>query len=105
MAMPKNVGIIMNYACQSASEMMILDAQQSKKVTLFGEHTMGAVDFLDFYPIAAPSGKYRLFMPITKRAAFDKNVQLDGKGIAPDIEIKDSTANWVDYVRNYYEKR
>jgi hypothetical protein len=54
---PKHVSIITDFGCQSAAEIFLLDAKQSKKVTLFGEHTMGAIDYLDFYPMKVDEKK------------------------------------------------
>lgn len=93
---PRNVAVIIDYACQSATEMFLLNAKQSKKVTLWGEHTRGAVDYLDFYPLKSP-GNYILFIPLTKRR-IEKTGELDGLGIKPDIEISDSEPNWIKYV-------
>jgi hypothetical protein len=100
----RNVGIIINYANQSAAEMMLLDCMQSSKVTLFGEHTMGAVDYLDYYPIDLPSKKYQLKIAATKRIIPPGGSNLDYKGIYPDVPISDEEKNWVDFVKAYYEK-
>jgi hypothetical protein len=104
MPYPQHVGIIINYANQSAAEMMLLDCMQSSKVTLFGEHTMGAVDYLDYYPIDLPSKKYQLKIASTKRIIPPGESNLDYKGIYPDIQISDAEKNWVDFVKAYYEK-
>jgi hypothetical protein len=104
MTYPQNVGIIINYANQSAAEMMLLDCMQSSKVTLFGEHTMGAVDYLDYYPINLPSKKYQLKIAATKRIIPIEGSKLDYKGIYPNVKIQDSEKNWVDFVKTYYEK-
>lgn len=104
MPYPQNVGIIINYANQSAAEIMLLDCKQSSKVTLFGEHTMGAIDYLDYYPLNFPSKKYQLKVATTKRIIPLRGAKLDYKGIYPDVEIKDSVENWVNFVKAYYEK-
>lgn len=101
---PKHVAFIINYGCQSAAEIILLNARQSKKVMFFGEHTMGAVDYLDYYPIELPSQKYQLYMPTTKRVISPEGKKLDGIGIYPDITISDGEKDWVDFVKRYYEK-
>lgn len=101
---PRHVAFIINYGCQSATEMMLLDAQQSNKVTFFGERTMGAVDYMDFYPLSLPSGKYQLLMPISRREIPKGGEKLDKKGIRPDVFISDSEKDWVEFVKQYYEK-
>ncbi|RYE50207.1 MAG: hypothetical protein EOP48_20175 [Sphingobacteriales bacterium] len=62
---PKRVSILVNYGCQSAAEIFLLESLQSKKVTLFGEHTAGAIDFLNFYPQNTPSGQYKIYIATT----------------------------------------
>lgn len=104
MRKPQQVGIIINYACQSAAEMMLLECRQSKKVTLFGEHTMGAIDQLNYFPIPLPSGKYRLMMATGKRKIPPGGAPIDGRGIYPDVPISDAEPDWIQFVKTYYEK-
>ncbi len=100
---PENVGIVINYGCQSAAEIFLLEAMQSKKVRLFGEHTMGAIDYLDFYPLTSPSGRYKLYIATTRRKISEGGRRLDSTGIQPDTFIDDSNSNWVEVVKRYYE--
>lgn len=102
---PEKIGIIINFGCQSAAEMFLLNALQSSKVTLFGEHTMGAVDYYDFYPVNLPSGKYKLYIATAKRKIPAGGTKLDGKGIQPHVKINDSEPDWVDFVKRYYDQR
>lgn len=100
---PENVAIICNYACFSAAEMMILDFKQSKKVKVFGEHTLGAVDYLDNFAVELPSQKYTLDIASSKREIPKGQSKIDGKGIMPDISIAESVEDWVSYVVRYYK--
>jgi hypothetical protein len=102
---PKNVAILANYACMSAAEMMIMDFKQSKKVTLFGEHTLGGVDYLDNFFIDLPSKKYFFSIASLKRIIPDGGIKLDYIGIYPDVPISDSETDWVKFVQNYYKKK
>lgn len=104
MTMPQQVAILVNYACQSAAEMMLLECKQSKKVTLFGEHTMGAVDQLSYFPIELPSKKYKLLMATGKRIIPPGGAPIDGVGIYPDVPISDHITDWLEFVKTYYEK-
>ncbi|WP_118976572.1 S41 family peptidase [Taibaiella koreensis] len=101
---PKKISIIVNFGCQSACEIFLLDAKHSSRVRLFGEHTMGAIDYLNFYPQNTPSGKYKLYIATTRRNIPPGESRLDGKGIEPDVQISDSETDWVDFVKRYYEK-
>ncbi len=102
---PKNVAVIMNYACQSAAEMMVLNFKQSTKVTAFGENTKGAVDNLEFFPILLPDKTYMLYMPSAMRIIPKGEKHLEGSGIRPDIPISENVSDWVDFVKKYYENR
>jgi hypothetical protein len=104
MPMPKNVAIITDYACQSASEMMVLEFKQSKKVTVFGENTFGAVDFLDAYTTELPSKKYIMLIATVKRKIPKGQNPTGGIGIKPDIIISDTISNWVEFVKSYYKQ-
>lgn len=78
--------------------------KQSKKVTTFGEHTMGAVDYLDLYLVQSPTKKYKMYIPTTRRIIPPGQSKLDGVGITPNIKISDTVPDWIEYVKDYYEK-
>jgi hypothetical protein len=101
---PSNVGIIINYAGQSATELMLFMAKQSKKVKLFGEHTMGAADYLDYSPTYLPSKKYKLYIATSKRVITNDGPKIDGTGIYPNIPIPDEVQDWQKFVTEYYER-
>lgn len=101
-ALPKNVGIIINYAVESAGEMMVLDFKHSSKVTIFGENTMGAVDYLNTFNTLLPSGKYSLTVATAKRYIPPGETAVDNIGIKPDVPIADSVSDWVNYVKDYF---
>jgi hypothetical protein len=102
---PRNVGIIINYAGQSATELMLFMAKQSHKVKLFGEHTMGAADYLDYSPTYLPSKRYKLYIATSKRVITENSPKIDGVGIYPDIPISDGINDWQKFVIRYYEER
>jgi hypothetical protein len=99
---PLNVAIITNYACASAAEMMLLDFKQSSKVKIFGEHTAGAVDYLNIFPMESPSKKYVLYIASAKRYIPVGQAKLDATGISPDVDLSKSNKDWVKSVRDYY---
>ena len=76
--------------------------KQSKKVTVFGERTMGAIDYLHFYELNTPSKKYSLYAASTKRVIHPGGKKYDGVGIYPDVTIPDSVADWQQFVVDYY---
>lgn len=91
---PQKVGLIIDYGVQSAGEIMTLNISKSSKVTTFGETTMGAIDYLDFYPTETPSKKYKLYLPTTQRV-FEDGEEIDGRGISPQIQLDDSMSDWI----------
>lgn len=99
---PQNIAIIMNYACVSAAEMMLLDFKQSSKVITFGEHTNGTVDYLNNFSMDLPSKKYLLVIASVKREIPAGQAPLDNKGIYPDVPIPDREIDWVAFVRRYF---
>lgn len=102
--MVKNVGIITNYGCRSAAELMILDLRQSSKVKVFGEHTAGAVDYLNILSFKLPITNFTLWVGTSKRKLTENQPAYDKTGIKPDIEISGDVSDWVDFVKKYYEK-
>jgi hypothetical protein len=102
---PKNIAVIINNNCLSAAELMLLNFKQSQKVTLFGERTGGAVDYLNAMSFRLPYGGYHLSVASVKRALTDKEPSYDGKGIPPDVEIDDNVADWIAFVKKYYDER
>ncbi|PSK91031.1 peptidase S41-like protein [Taibaiella chishuiensis] len=103
MPMPKNVAIITNFAVQSAAELMVLDFKQSKKVKVFGENTLGAVDYLNAISFTLPSGQYMMTLPTFKREIPKGKKTIDSIGITPDVTIPTLQENWVEFVKKYYE--
>jgi hypothetical protein len=100
----KNVAIITNYACLSASEMMVLYFKQSKKVKVFGETTGGALDYLNNKTFYSPQSNYLMSVATVKMEISEENPSYDNIGIKPNIEIRDDEPDWVDFVKKYYEK-
>jgi hypothetical protein len=101
---PKNVAIIINNNCLSAAELMLLNFRQSKKVKFFGEHTGGAVDYLNVMSFRLPHSKYSLSAASVKRLLKPHEPSYDATGIPPDIEISDDVTDWVAFVKDYYHE-
>jgi hypothetical protein len=101
---PRNIAIIFNNNCMSAAELMLLNFRQSKKVKFFGEHSGGAVDYLNAMSFTLPHHKYSLSVASVRRAFTDKEPMYDGTGIPPDVEIGDTETDWVAFVKKYYNE-
>ncbi len=108
---PKKVGIIIDEENGSTAEQFLLDAKNSKKVILFGNHnTAGVLDYSNAVCEKFPSTNFELTFPMTRSQRLPE-FPIDNIGIAPDIRIPfpsteqlyDKLDDWVYYVKNYLE--
>ncbi|NII85546.1 MULTISPECIES: S41 family peptidase [unclassified Pedobacter] len=97
---PSRISILINEHTASSGEFFILRAEQSKKVTLFGQNTAGCVDYADVIITHPPCDFFTLTYPVTKSLHAIKR-PLDNIGIAPNVRIPDSEKDWVSFVKNY----
>jgi len=104
---PRNVAILMDGAVVSAGEAFVLAAKENEKVTLFGEHTGGCIDYQNVtitrlavcpalglnlgYPTLAASGR----LPVGG---------INSKGIAPMVSIGRSVKDPIRFIINYYDR-
>ena len=101
---PEKVALLIDEGCASATEFLILDAKQSKKVTLFGKRSAGIVDYSNLVSSRAMScSRFLLWCP-TARSARLPQYPIDNIGITPDVEISDQV-NWINFVQQYLTKQ
>lgn len=99
---PKKIGIIINEGTTSTAELFLLWAKQSQKVTVFGTHTRGALDYTEIGTtrgLPCPYLGYTCPMGMTEHKVYPF---IDNKGIKPDIEISENVPDWTKYVIQYY---
>lgn len=102
-AQPEKVGFLMDEGCASATELLILDAKQSKKVTLFGKRSAGVVDYLNLVaPRPLSCSRFLLWIPTARLASVPQH-PIDNTGILPDVEIPFHENNWINYAQQYLE--
>lgn len=97
---PQRISILINGESASAAEIMILNYRQSKKVTLFGQNSSGAIDYVDVLRLKVPCSYFSILYPAVRYNSVDTH-PLNNSGIAPDVIIPDSVQDWVEYVRTY----
>lgn len=97
---PQKVSLIINQNVGSSTEMFVLKARQSKKVKLFGTHTAGVVDYSDVVPYSMPCTLFAFGIPSSRTLRMPA-VVIDNIGIAPNVEIPESTTDWVQYVTEH----
>ena len=84
---PSRVGILIDRVCGSTTEQFLLEARQSKKVTLFGENSGGVLDYANVRIFPLPSGQRILGIPTTRSRRLPKD-PVDNVGIIPDVRIE-----------------
>lgn len=97
---PSRVSILINGNTASSGEFFILRAEQSKKVTLFGQNTAGIIDYGEVVITHPPCSFFTLIYPVTKSLHSIKR-PLDNVGIEPNVRIPNSEKDWINFVRNY----
>jgi hypothetical protein len=92
---PKNVVILINEKCASTTEQFLLEARQSKKVTLMGQNTQGTLDYSNLRESDFCEMPYLLYAPTTRSRRIDIGEGIDGIGIKPSIYLTDKQ-DWIE---------
>jgi len=104
---PRNVAILMDGAVVSAGEAFVLAAKENEKVTLFGEHTGGCIDYQNVtitrLPVCPALG---LNLGYPTLAASDKLPVggINSTGIAPMVSIGRAIKDPIRFIINYYDR-
>ena len=91
---PKNVVILINKGCASSTEQFLLEAIQSKKVTLMGQNTSGSLDYSNLRESNFCEMPYTLYTPTTRSRRIDIGEGIDGIGIKPTIYLTEQQ-DWI----------
>lgn len=94
---PAKVAIITNENTASAAELFVLQARQSKKVTIFGDKTAGAADYLDMTEMPMPCGSFVFAYPLSRNDRILVKPAPAAR-ISPDIKIPGQTKDWIAFV-------
>ena len=97
---PKNVVILINEGCASSTEQFLLEAIQSKKVTLMGQNTSGTLDYSNLRESDFCDMPYRLWSPTTRSRRIDIGTGIDGIGIKPNIYLTEKQ-DWIEEALNF----
>ncbi len=92
---PKNVVILINEGCASSTEQFLLEAIQSKKVTLMGQNTSGTLDYSNLRESDFCEMPYILWTPTTRSRRIDIGEGIDGIGIKPTIYLTEKQ-DWIE---------
>ena len=96
---PKNVGIIINRDCASATEHFLLNAKQSKKVKIFGTSTFGVFDIANTYFVESPCKEFTLHYGLSRSLGVPE-MAIDDIGLQPDFYLDKTIPQhkWVEFV-------
>ena len=96
---PKQIAILINEGCASTTEQFLLAARQSRKVKLYGKHTMGVLDISNMKTVDSPCHDYSLAYSWTRSLRLP-HYPIDDIGIQPDFFLDESipTYQWIGYV-------
>lgn len=104
LANPQKVSVLMNEHCYSSAEYFVFYAKQSKKVTLFGNHTGGMMDYGNVREHKLPCPTFELRLPTTRTGWVDY-APIDNVGFQPDVKIPDTEKDWVKFVLNHRQNQ
>jgi len=100
---PKKVALLIQGA-GSSGEQFILEAMQSRKVTMFGKGpSAGVLDFANVRSFPLPSGRFEVGNP-TSRSLRLPNFPVDPHGIAPDITIPAEEKDEIEFAQKWLER-
>lgn len=105
---PSHIAILIDRNCGSTTEQFLLEARQSKKVTMFGERTAGVLDYANVRFFRLPSGKRALQIPTTRSRRLPGN-PVDDVGIRPDVLIENldkagqAEDGAIEFVQNHWQ--
>jgi hypothetical protein len=101
---PLHIAVLLDDRCASTTEALIDLAKQSKKVTLFGTHSMGVMDYGGIRSFVLPCGEYSGYVaPV--RTDWALHGKIDNVGFLADVSIPPSEVDWVEFVMKYYSSQ
>lgn len=102
LAEPKKIIVLIDRGCASSCEEFVLLVRQSKKVTLMGENTMGALDYANVHHLELPFPEWGLQYATSRSNRLPK-FPIDNIGIAPSVKIA-ANENWVVFAAKWLNK-
>ncbi len=91
---PKKIVILINRWCGSSTEEFLLAAQQSSKVILMGEHTVGNLDYSNVVNVPFSCYPYTLNYATTRSRRLNIGQGIDNIGIAPKYQLAEGV-DWI----------
>ncbi len=101
---PKKIGVLVSEKTASSGEIFVMDAIQSKKVTVFGTQTKGVVDYGDGMTHIISCDSIKVLIP-TRRSEYLKYTRYDSIGLKPDVQIAEENLKPYDFILEYFAKK
>ncbi len=99
----KKVAIIINRNCASTTEGFAFLAKQSKKVTLYGENSTGAISYGDWREALIPNLPIGLTLT-TKKMVFADGTDIESIGVTPHISLEHTKeSEWINQIKTDLE--
>jgi hypothetical protein len=92
---PAQVDLFYDRRCASSCEEFVLAARQSAKVTTFGTHSAGVIDYGNVRSTVLPTRRRSLFWP-TSRSRRLPEQPIDGAGIPPEVRLDPERLSQLD---------
>lgn len=103
LAFPKKIAVVVNSRVASTAEQFVLEATQSKKVTLFGTRTRGVLDYANVRSKLFCAG-FEVYYPSTRSRRIEAGQGIDNIGIKPDVELDLKNPDWLKTVVSALKK-
>ena len=101
---PAKVAVVIDEHCGSTAEQFLLEAQQSKKVTLYGQHTEGVLDYANVSGKLYPGLHMQLNYPTTRSRRINIGQGIDNVGVQPNVIINLQSPNWLQQVLQHLKQ-
>lgn len=101
-AFPQKIVVLINNECASSTEQFLLEAIQSRKVTLMGQPTAGILDYANVRDVALPCWPFVLHYATTRSQRVDAGKGIDNVGIRPQV-VLGANQDWVEEARRFLE--
>ena len=100
---PQRVVVLIDGACASTTEQFLLEAMQSRKVLVMGQHTAGVLDYSNVRERPFDCLPFTLHYCTTRSRRIDQGKEIDNIGIQPAMVLGDEE-DWVEAARKYLER-
>jgi len=100
----RRVAVLQDRSCGSTTEQFLLLARQSKKTTLFGANSYGALDYANVNDAPLPCYNMRLNWATSRSHRLDRGEGIDNVGVAPTVRLNPNAPDMVEQVRAWYRR-